>query len=439
MNILIAEDDRISRQILRINLEDLGHMVEDVETGAQAWDLLHNHGFQVLISDWMMPDMDGLELCRRIRSDETYSYLYVILLTAKCRREDRLEGLQSGADDFLTKPLDPDELAARLAVAERILAMQGKLAKANNNLEIANQRFSELYMGLPIACIAYDAYGRILDWNRSCETLFDLQTEMVLQKPFWQIIARPRNEAQIRELVAAVISGEKFENQELTYNHPDGTARHLLSSTFPLHGPNGHVVGGISTYVDITARKQYEQLLRHHSAELEIQQSYLEKLATTDGLTGLNNHRALSERLEQEFQRSRRFSTPLSLVMFDVDHFKQYNDSFGHPAGDQVLKQVAEVLQESARATDYVARYGGEEFALVLPQTDEVSALEATERIRVSLSRQEWKQRNVSLSAGVSSISLTTGNQAVLLQEADQALYISKARGRDRVTHFNRI
>jgi diguanylate cyclase (GGDEF)-like protein len=295
MNVLIAEDDPVSREILRADLEILNYDVEFCETGQEAWNVLQRHSVDILISDWMMPEMDGLELCRRVRSRETENYVYVILLTAKCRREDRFEGFRAGADDFLSKPLDPDELEARLFVAQRILAMQARLVESNN---------------------------------------------------------------------------------------------------------------------------------------------YLKDLATTDALTGLHNHRALQERLGYEFQRSQRYHADLSMVMLDVDHFKQFNDSFGHPAGDRVLQQVAAVLRSSARATDYVARYGGEEFAIILPETRPAEATEAAERIRSEVADIFHLPRPITISAGISTMRADTDSQAVLLQEADRALYASKTRGRNCVTHF---
>src|SRR5207244_3268405 len=124
MNVLIAEDDRDSRELLRWLLEKLGYEVVAAENGKQAWDAFQREAFRLIISDLLMPDVDGLELCRRIRQENPKRYTYIILLTALIGKKDYLDGMEAGADDFMTKPFDPDELKARLRVAERILAIQ---------------------------------------------------------------------------------------------------------------------------------------------------------------------------------------------------------------------------------------------------------------------------------------------------------------------------
>lgn len=160
----------------------------------------------------------------------------------------------------------------------------------------------------------------------------------------------------------------------------------------------------------------------------------LANLATTDGLTGLKNHRAFQERLEDEFERSRRYPYALSVVLMDVDNFKYYNDKFGHPAGDEVLKRVAGLLQQSARDADYVARYGGEEFIIILPHTDSAGAIAAAERFRIAIESADWPNRNVTASFGVAEMEPSTPNCAALISASDEALYASKHDGRNRVT-----
>lgn len=160
----------------------------------------------------------------------------------------------------------------------------------------------------------------------------------------------------------------------------------------------------------------------------------LESLATHDGLTEAKNRRAFNEKLAEEWSRAVRYGTPLSLVMFDVDKFKSYNDTYGHQAGDGVLKLLARTVMGLARGTDFFARYGGEEFALILPNTDAEGALILAERLRERVERAAWKERAVTASFGVSSIeeNMTCGED--LVEAADGALYTSKERGRNRVS-----
>lgn len=162
----------------------------------------------------------------------------------------------------------------------------------------------------------------------------------------------------------------------------------------------------------------------------------LEELATIDPLTEAKNRRAFNEKLEEEWSRSTRYGTPLSLLLLDVDKFKSYNDTFGHPAGDAALQQVALVMRAAIRTTDFFARYGGEEFALILPNTDTNGALVLAERLRARIEAAPWKERPVTASFGVATLYEDMKKPEHLTSAADEALYASKERGRNRVTHI---
>lgn len=204
--------------------------------------------------------------------------------------------------------------------------------------------------------------------------------------------------------------------------------------------PDGTPSQILGTAQDVTDRKATEQRFQDYAVVLEFQKQELEKanrqletLATLDGLTGIKNHRAFQEKLEEEVARSVRYGTPISLLMLDVDHFKQYNDAFGHPVGDEVLKEVARLMGENSRDTDVVARYGGEEFAVLLPQTDGAGAAIIAERIRRAVECASWPGLAVTASLGVAVLTPDT-NGGDLIAAADRALYQSKASGRNRVT-----
>jgi diguanylate cyclase (GGDEF)-like protein len=178
--------------------------------------------------------------------------------------------------------------------------------------------------------------------------------------------------------------------------------------------------------------QQAHQELATLNAELLEANRALAQAAVTDGLTGLKNHRAFQESLHSAAQMAERLQQPLSLVMFDIDHFKQFNDTYGHPAGDELLRQVAQVLRESARAYDVAARYGGEEFALLLPNTALEQAVQVAERLRQQIRAIENPHAPVSASFGVATYRRGTP-PATLVYEADAALYRAKRGGRDRV------
>jgi len=185
----------------------------------------------------------------------------------------------------------------------------------------------------------------------------------------------------------------------------------------------------------------YQQLQQAHlelatlNAELVEANRALAQAAVTDGLTGLQNHRAFQEALHSAVQMAERLQQPLSLIMMDIDHFKQFNDTFGHPAGDELLRQVAQVLRESARAYDVAARYGGEEFALLLPNTALEQAVQVAERLRQQIRALENPHAPISASFGVATYRRGTSH-ATLLHEADTALYRAKHSGRDQVCAY---
>lgn len=230
----------------------------------------------------------------------------------------------------------------------------------------------------------------------------------------------------------------------------------------PVFDAVGAVVRLVGTHMDITERTRIEQQLQaanewlgdanaqleshiarinEQTAQLEIQKSEMQAanirlagLATTDGLTGLKNHRAFHDQLHEEVERALRYGTSLSLLMVDVDRFKSYNDTFGHPAGDTVLRRVAEILQTTSRVHDFVARYGGEEFAIILTEADSASALVTAERLRAAIEAEPWPDTPVTASFGVSTLSLAINDTTSLIAQADTALYASKRNGRNCVT-----
>lgn len=379
----------------------------------------------------------------------------------------------------------------------------------NQLLEATSSRFSDLFQGLPVACFCFDTEGRLLEWNRSSESLFRRRPGDVLQPSAWEVVGRPEDWEITRALVRSVLAGATYDNLEWEHCTGDGRIRHLLGNIFPLRDESGMVIGGISANVDITERKATERALqeseerwhlalqrtndgirdwnirageaffstrwkqmlgydeheigatrtewRHrvhsddapevfaalhdhlegktefYSAEYrirckngaykwvldrgqalwnrnqeavriagsikditdrkrfeqQIQEANvrLETLATEDGLTGLKNHRAFQERFEAEFVRAPRYQMPLTLILADVDRFKQYNDAFGHQTGDAVLRQVADLLKSCVRESDMVARYGGEEFVILLPHTDVAGGNAAAERCGGTLPR----------------------------------------------------
>ncbi|BDI28249.1 hypothetical protein CCAX7_003000 [Capsulimonas corticalis] len=229
-----------------------------------------------------------------------------------------------------------------------------------------------------------------------------------------------------------------FHRFEWIYQKMDGEEFPVEVALTPVTLANNSVL--LAVWHDLTERKRVEDLTREHAIILEIQNGQLavvnaelEALAASDGLTGLKNHRVFQERLADEISRAARYESALSVVLLDVDHFKQFNDSYGHPAGDAVLKVVASILRENARDMDLVARYGGEEFVLILPQTELEGALAFAERLRECIELHAWPLRSVTASFGVAGLRSKTDGGADLIERADTALYQSKRSGRNCV------
>ena len=306
MKLLVVDDDPDSRRLLSISLGWAGHQIIEAEDGLEAWEKFQVEPARLVITDWMMPGLDGMELIARIRANEAEGYTYIIMLTALREKPQIVSGLEAGADDYLIKPFDPEELAARVSIGERILKLQASL----------------------------------LDSRRNMETL-----------------------------------------------------------------------------------------------------------AMHDTLTGLLNRRAIHLRALGELNRLKRgiASGPLSIILLDIDHFKDINDTHGHDAGDRALQAVAELLEGHVRSYDVLGRWGGEEFLMLLPGTGLTEACAVAERIRATLAGArpalpDGTRVALSASLGVAAID-AAGPDALdeqrldyLVRAADRALYLAKSAGRNRVS-----
>lgn len=296
MHILIAEDDFTSRNMLAAVLKKTGYEVVETTNGNDAWETMqHIDAPKLVILDWIMPQRDGLEVCRLIRSLETDYPPYIIMLTSKDKKVDIVVGLEAGADDYLAKPYDPGELCARVDVGRRMVEMQASLLEARDRLT--------------------------------------------------------------------------------------------------------------------------------HQA-------------THDPLTGILNRRAILDALDKELHRAKRNGKMLGIGICDLDHFKQFNDQYGHQVGDEVLIGFTGILKDSLRQYDIIGRYGGEEFVVITPDYTEPKIQQVYERLCRNVAQSAIHTSAGNLSVTVS-IGVFTGNTddsaAFLLNEADAALYQAKNAGRNRV------
>jgi len=476
MKILIVESDCVSAKVLERALVHLGHEVLTTNDGEEAWEILQQDSFPVVITAWMVGKLEGPELCRRIRTLTERGYTYTILLTSRESREDRIEAMNTGTDDILNKPLDRVELAQRLSVAERIIHMQEHLEhqtqvldRQRRSLELTNaqliqqskelktalerleqlsriadisrKRFSQLFETVPVACFTFDGNGNIFEWNNKATDIFGYQPYEAMGQNLEHIFGKRVLKRNVKRAFQNVLKGKSFQGIEWNAGR-----KALLLSGYPLRGPDSTITGAVVTAVDITEQKQAKAKIAAQLNELEEAHRALSRaneeireaneklaaLATTDGLTGIPNHRSFQERLSQ-FIASGTRGRKFALAMIDVDYFKNFNDEFGHQAGDEVLRAVAQTLTKNVRAFDFVARYGGEEFAVILADMEEKDAYNFAKRLCQAVSEIKTPHRPITISVGISVFGEKTNTQEDLIRAADLALYKAKERGRNCV------
>jgi len=285
-----------------------------------------------------------------------------------------------------------------------------------------------------LVCVL-DPEGRFVQFNKACESLTGWQTQDVLGQPFWQVVVPPDERGMVTEAFDRLKRGQfpmEMENHWITR---DGRRRLIEWRNTGMLGPEGEVRFIVATGVDATERRAAQRALAQQARQLEELSQRLAQLATTDELTGLANRRVLGTRLAYEVERARRLGSELSLIVVDVDRFKTVNDMFGHDAGDETLRRVAQVLQRGARRHDLVARPGGEEFAVMCPDTGRQGAEALAERLREALEMESWPARSVTASFGVATAAGGAADAGRLRREADRAMYAAKAGGRNQTVH----
>lgn len=402
MKILLAEDDVVTRRFLTVMLKNLGHEVTATADGEEALaQFLANHP-PVVISDWKMPHVDGLELCRRIRGMALDEYTFFVLLSVKSDRSDYLRAMEAGVDDFLDKSISLEELGIRLRVAERIL---GQREESDRKIRMLARFPSD--NPNPVIQVAQD--GRLVYANLAS---LPLLTQ-------WGSQTGGDAPAALQELARQISGGGDRHELELA------CAERIFSFTATSVSDDGVV------YLyghDISDRKRAEN-------ELVALKNRAEETALHDQLTGLPNRRLLADRLKQETARAGRLTRKLGLLVIDIDNFKQINDGYGHKVGDQVIVSVGSHLRAALRETDTVCRWGGDELVVLLSDLrdradvgkvcakliDEVKRGVATDGINAP----------VTLSVGSAVYPDDTDDPTLLMQQADHALYVAKGDGRD--------
>jgi len=388
--ILVVDDDPNLRKTLCDILRIKGYDTVAAATGAEAVAAAGQDTFSLALIDLMLPDMQGLDVMARIKAISPLTE--AIILTGHASMDTAIEATRQGAYSYLLKPYQMDELLRNIQHGvERQQAQEEIIRLAS---------FPRLH---PDPVIELDSVGVVTYVNPAAEKLFPDLGELGLAHPLLNGLA-----GTIPDLL------ENGRHEEIGYEaEVDG-------ATYELHVYDVRDANLFRIYVmDITQRKKNE-------AEIHL-------LATTDTLTGIANRREFSRVAEAEMDRAKRYGTPLSLLMYDLDHFKRVNDTFGHDTGDDVLRAVTEVVTANIRAVDVAARWGGEEFLVLMPQSDLAAARGASEKLRQVIEQHRFdKVGTVTVSFGVTQF-VPQDDLNVLLKRVDDALYRAKENGRNRV------
>lgn len=416
----------------------------------EALDICTRAQCDIVLLDVMMPGMDGFEVCRRLKANPLTDHVPVIMVTALDQASDRIKGLEAGADDFLTKPVNEVALLTRVRSLVRL-----KLVLDELRMRAATSREIGLADPLAEAAVETGVGGRVLiveDRPSAAERISAaLQHEQTVE-----VEADPQ-EALFRaaegnfDLVIVSLGLNGFDGLRLCgqLRSLDRT-RHVpvlvlveaddserLMRALEL-GVNDYLLRPIDRQ-ELLARARTQVKKRRYADRLRDNVQHSMELAITDGLTGLHNRRYMESHLGAVLERATARAKPVSLLILDIDHFKAVNDTFGHDAGDDVLREFALRLRRSIRNVDLACRYGGEEFVVVMPDTDIAIASVVAERIRRNIATEPFavnqgtRLLDVTISIGLTARQDQADTADTILKRADQALYRAKRDGRNRV------
>ncbi len=448
--ILVVDDIQSNLKLLQVRLSAEYFEVVLASNGQEALDICERGQCDIVLLDVMMPHMDGFEVARRIKSNPASHHIPIIMVTALDQPADRVKGLESGADDFLTKPVDDVALIARVRSLVRL-----KMATDEMRMRVATSRQIGVSDPAEDAINDQGLNGRILVVEDHAPTADRFASALARQQTIG-IVADPQD-ALFRaaegkfDLIIVSLDLQNYDalrlvgqirSLERTRYLPillvtDAEQKARLLRGLDL-GANDYLLRS-SDKNEITARVRTQIRRRRFNERLRdnVQQSM--EFAVTDPLTGLYNRRYMESHSGSLVNRAEERNKPLSVLMIDIDHFKAVNDSYGHNVGDEVLREFSDRLRSCIRGIDLACRLGGEEFVVVMPDTDLGVANKVAERIRRRIAGEPFAIERASCSIEVTiSVGLAgrtdTGDTAeLLLKRADEALYRAKRSGRNRV------
>jgi two-component system cell cycle response regulator len=448
--VLVVDDVPANVKLLEARLSAEYFDVATAMSGIEALSICDKAECDIVLLDVMMPDMDGFEVCRRLKANPSTHHIPVVMVTALDHPSDRVRGLEAGADDFLTKPVSDVALIARVRSLARLKMMTDELrmraltsreigirdpkieamadaGRAGKILIVDDRALSYERLRAALAgehCVEVQANpGEAL--LHAAEGDYDLAIVSLGLESYdaLRLCSQLRSLERTRNLpVLAICDGE--DNARIIRGLEIGVNDYLLRPV-----DNNELHARVRTQV---RKKRYTERLRD-SVQLSIE------MAITDPLTGLYNRRYMESHLATLVEQAASRGKPLTALVLDIDYFKAINDSHGHDAGDDVLREFATRIKKSIRGIDLACRYGGEEFVIIMPETDMAVATIVAERLRRRIASEGFaieqgaRSIEVTISVGIATLDGAGDSAATILKRADQALYRAKRDGRNRV------
>jgi two-component system, cell cycle response regulator len=447
--VLVVDDVPANVKLLEARLSAEYFDVVTAASGADALKICERAECDVVLLDVMMPDMDGFEVCQRLKSNPATHHIPVVMVTTLDQPSDRVKGLQSGADDFLTKPVSDVALIARVRSLARLKMMTDELrmrAVTSRDIGIESpEREAVAETGLQGKILIVD------DRPASAERVHGM-----LQEAHTVDIETDPNEALFHaaegnyDLVIVSLALENFDGLRLcsqvrslerTRNVAILAIAEAESNTRLVRGLEIGVNDYLARPIDkneLMARVRTQIRKKRYTERLRDNVQMSIEMAITDALTGLYNRRDMETHVGTLVEQAAARGKPLTVLVIDIDYFKSVNDSWGHDTGDDVLREFAIRIKKSIRGIDLACRYGGEEFVVVMPDTDMAVATVVAERLRRRIASEPFPIQQgahtieVTISIGIAALGHDE-NAAMVIKRADQALYRAKRDGRNRV------
>jgi two-component system, cell cycle response regulator len=457
MQILLVDDNPTNLDVLRKTLENEDYEVMIANSGEDALEIATEFVPDLILLDVMMPGMDGLETCQRLKAITETKDIPIVFLTAKTEPEDIVKGFKSGGVDYIAKPFHQEEVIARSQTHLQLKKAMEESRIIKEELIASEHQYRTIVETASDLIFKLDPDQNIVFANSAFKFLGYDPSELLGQS-IKNIVAIDHDETILPQIATKGVGPLATTSLEVKFK-PNGDSvivEQMISSPFLLDAfgiwnvPDELVfkkevqkifLGTLCIAREITELKHVEMELRKSKDQLLGINEELKVLSQLDGLTKLHNRRCFDESIDKEWRRATREKNPLALIMFDIDFFKNYNDSYGHPAGDECLRRVGETTRETfKRPGDLLARYGGEEFAIILPNTEESGAMELAELLRERTESLKLKvsgnqtDAQITISLGVASMTPQTDEGfSDLISKADKALYRAKNEGRNRV------